>query len=551
MRVADTLMAMPAILLGLVLVAAFGTSTPSMVVILGIIFAPATARIARSTLLAELRSDYYVAAVSVGASGKRIVARELLPNTLPVLVARASLVLAEVIFVEASLSFVGLGVQPPETSWGTLLQQGYANLYSSYYLSDLPGHRDPRRRARLEHARRQPPEGPRPLALVTATLPETATDVVLEVRDLVVEIPLPRREPIRPVRGVSFDVRAGPRLGIVGESGSGKSLTALSLMRLLPPRARIAAGQVLLRGRDLARTSPSARWRASAAAEISTVYQDPMSSLNPLMTVGRQITEAIPAHERVGRREARERAIDVLGDVGLPQPERRLDDYPHQFSGGMRQRVMIAMAICTNPDVLIADEPTTALDVTTQARIMEMLGRIVEERRMGVILITHDLGLASSFCDDIHVMYAGRIVESGSRRCRAAHAGASVLRGAPRLDLRPRPRRRRSRSPRSPGSRRCRTSSPPAARSTRAAPTPSDAAARTSRNRRSVREQIAECHFPVGGRLRERDGRGRDGAEPVRKASRWSSSRTSAATSGSAGRGRGGSSGRWTTSRSC
>jgi peptide/nickel transport system ATP-binding protein len=250
---------------------------------------------------------------------------------------------------------------------------------------------------------------------VTATLPETATDVVLEVRGLVVEIALPRRDPIRPVRGVSFDVRQGRRLGIVGESGSGKTLTALSLMRLLPPRARIAEGEVILGGRDLAGVSEREMARIRGG-RISTVYQDPMSSLNPLMTVGAQITEAIAAHERVGRREARERAIDVLGDVGLPHPERRLDNHPHQFSGGMRQRVMIAMAICTNPDVLIADEPTTALDVTTQSRIMEMLGRIVEERRMGVILITHDLGLASSFCDDIHVMYAGRIVESGSAR---------------------------------------------------------------------------------------------------------------------------------------
>ena len=160
------------------------------------------------------------------------------------------------------------------------------------------------------------------------------------------------------------------------------------------------------------------------------------------MTVGRQITEAIAAHEGVGRREARERAIELLGDVGLPQPERRIDDHPHQFSGGMRQRVMIAMAICTNPDVLIADEPTTALDVTTQARIMEMLGQIVEERRMGVILITHDLGLASSFCDDIHVMYAGRIVETWQRRRGAEHPRASVLGGSARLDLRARPRRR-------------------------------------------------------------------------------------------------------------
>jgi len=247
---------------------------------------------------------------------------------------------------------------------------------------------------------------------VSATLSPVLTDAVLAVRDLVVEIAIPRRPPIRPVRGVSFEVRPGRRLGIVGESGSGKSLTALSLMRLLPPRARIAGGEVLLGGEDLSRLSEAEMARVRGG-RLAMIYQDPMSSLNPLQPVGRQVAEAIAAHEEVGRREARDRTVEALRDVGLPQPERRFDDYPHQFSGGMRQRVMIAMAIATNPDVLIADEPTTALDVTTQARIMELLGHIVEERRMGVILITHDLGLASSFCEDMHVMYGGRIVESG------------------------------------------------------------------------------------------------------------------------------------------
>jgi len=241
----------------------------------------------------------------------------------------------------------------------------------------------------------------------------TATDVVLDVRGLVVEIAIPHRDPIRPVRGVSFAVRRGRRLGIVGESGSGKSLTALSLMRLLPPRARIAEGELLLDGRDLAQASEREMTRIRGGL-ISTVYQDPMSSLNPLISVGRQITEAIEAHERVGRGEARRRAIEALGHVGLPQPERRVDDYPHQFSGGMRQRVMIAMAVCTNPDVLIADEPTTALDVTTQARIMELLDRIVEERQMGVILITHDLGVVAEIADDVVVMYAAEVAEKGA-----------------------------------------------------------------------------------------------------------------------------------------
>ena len=238
-----------------------------------------------------------------------------------------------------------------------------------------------------------------------------ATKTVLDVQGLVVEFP-GNGAPIRPVRGVSFGLEAGRRLGLVGESGSGKSLTALSLMRLLPRQARLAEGAVLLDGEDLTTLSEKEMARLRGA-RIAMIYQDPMSSLNPLKTIGYQIVEAIRAHERVGRSEARRRAVDILGGVGLPNPERRFDSYPHQFSGGMRQRVMIAMAVCVNPDVLIADEPTTALDVTTQSRIMDLLDTLVDERRMSVLLITHDLGLAGSFCDDIQVMYAGKIIERG------------------------------------------------------------------------------------------------------------------------------------------
>jgi peptide/nickel transport system ATP-binding protein len=232
---------------------------------------------------------------------------------------------------------------------------------------------------------------------------------VLDVRNLAVEFPHPNG-PVRPVRGASFTVAHGQRLGLVGESGSGKSLTALSLMRLLPHPGRIADGEVLMRGVDLAQLSEREMAR-ERGGRIALVGQDPMSSLNPVRSIGRQIVEAIRTHENVSQRVARRRAIELLGQVGLPNPARRYDSYPHQFSGGMRQRVMIAMAISADPDVLIADEPTTALDVTTQARIMDLLSGIVEEREMAVILITHDLGLAASFCDDIQVMYAGRIVE--------------------------------------------------------------------------------------------------------------------------------------------
>jgi oligopeptide/dipeptide ABC transporter ATP-binding protein len=234
---------------------------------------------------------------------------------------------------------------------------------------------------------------------------------ILDVRDLAVEVH-GHDPPLRPVRSVSFSLGAGERLGLVGESGSGKSLTALSLMRLLPRGAGIAAGSVQLLGREL--TTLSEREMAGLrGGRIAMVYQDPMSSLNPMRTIGDQVVEAIRVHERVGRGTAKRRAIDLLGHVGLPQPARRFGGYPHQFSGGMRQRVMIAMAIAAGPQVLIADEPTTALDVTTQARIMDLLDELVAEREMAVLLITHDLALAGSFCDTVQVMYAGRIVERG------------------------------------------------------------------------------------------------------------------------------------------
>jgi peptide/nickel transport system ATP-binding protein len=238
-----------------------------------------------------------------------------------------------------------------------------------------------------------------------------STRPILAARDLAVEFHA-RGGSVRPVRGVSFELSAGRRLGLVGESGSGKSLTALALMRLLPRQAQLVSGSVELGGREL--TQLSEREMAQVrGARIAMVYQDPMSSLNPVRTIGDQIAEAIHAHESVSRSGARSRSIELLGHVGLPQPERRFGSYPHQFSGGMRQRVMIAMAISGNPDVLIADEPTTALDVTTQARIMDLLDALIAEREMAVLLITHDLGLAGSFCDDIQVMYAGRIVERG------------------------------------------------------------------------------------------------------------------------------------------
>ena len=216
------------------------------------------------------------------------------------------------------------------------------------------------------------------------------------------------------VDGVSFALEAGKTLGIVGESGCGKSVTALSIMGLVPqPPGRIAAGEILFEGRDLLKLS-AAELRSLRGDRLSMIFQEPMSSLNPAFTIGEQIAEGILKHRPVSRREAKERAIEMLHRVRIPSPERRYAEYPHKFSGGMRQRVMIAMALACEPKLLIADEPTTALDVTIQAQILDLMRNLREETGTAIILITHDLGVVAELADDVAVMYAGRFVEHAS-----------------------------------------------------------------------------------------------------------------------------------------
>ncbi len=212
---------------------------------------------------------------------------------------------------------------------------------------------------------------------------------------------------------VSFDLPRGQTLGLVGESGCGKSMTALAIMRLIPtPPGKITEGQVLLEGRDLL-LLPDAEMRAVRGARVSMIFQEPMTSLNPVFTVGEQIAEAVRLHQRVARKPALERAIEMLDAVGIPAARKRIHEYPHQFSGGMRQRVMIAMALSCNPSLLIADEPTTALDVTVQAQIFDLISELRERTGTAVILITHDMGAIAEMTDRVAVMYAGRIVEEG------------------------------------------------------------------------------------------------------------------------------------------
>jgi oligopeptide/dipeptide ABC transporter ATP-binding protein len=232
---------------------------------------------------------------------------------------------------------------------------------------------------------------------------------LLEVEDLRTYFPT-RAGLVKSVDGVSFHIDEGELLGLVGESGCGKSITALSLMRLIAPPGKIAGGSIRFKGEELT-TASEERMREVRGNDIAMIFQDPMTSLNPVFTVGEQIAEALRLHRKLDKKQAREAAIDAMREVAIPSPERRANDYPHQLSGGMRQRIMIAMALACDPELLIADEPTTALDVTIQAQILELLDGLRKTRKLAVLLITHDLGVVAEVADRVCVMYTGKIVE--------------------------------------------------------------------------------------------------------------------------------------------
>jgi oligopeptide transport system ATP-binding protein len=260
---------------------------------------------------------------------------------------------------------------------------------------------------------------------------------LLEVKDLKTYF-FTQEGTVRAVDGVSYEVEEGETLGLVGESGSGKSVSALSILKLIPnPPGKIVGGEILFEGQDLVKADDD-EIRHVRGNRIAMVFQEPMTSLNPVLTIGRQMTEALELHLKMDKSAARRRAAELLEMVGIPEAGARLDDYPHQFSGGMRQRVMIAMALSCNPKLLLADEPTTALDVTIQAQILEILARLSRELGTAVIIITHNLGVVARYADRVNVMYAGRIVESATASELYANPRhpytLGLLRSVPRLD---------------------------------------------------------------------------------------------------------------------
>ena len=443
MRLGDVQLAFPFILLAIAVLGVVPNRTPLLlIVVLGIPGWIVYARMIRSRVLSEREKEYVQAAEAVGAGPFRRLVRYVLPSTWQVVLVIALLDVGFLIIMESTLSFLGLGLQPPSVSWGLILADGRKNMVISPWLPIIPGLAilftvlsinlladgtadilDPKlrkgtfRRIVLRTpapAESEPGEDERPKPKQKPSVRrgfDQAEPPLLRVRDLHVEFPMLDRV-VHAVRGVSFDLHRGKTLGLVGESGSGKSVTALSIIQLLDAPGRVTHGEILFDGTDLARTSDR-KMRALRGSRMSMIFQNPAASLNPVLSIGFQLREAIRRHRRASRGEVDEAASGALRSVGIGDSERVLRQYPFQLSGGMNQRVMIAMSMIAEPDVLIADEPTTALDVTTQAQILEQLRDITREHDTSLILITHDIALVAEYTDVVLVMYAGQVCEFG------------------------------------------------------------------------------------------------------------------------------------------
>ena len=430
MRGIDMLMAFPYILLALAIVAALGPGLMNALYAIAVVNIPFFARNVRGVTLGYAHREFVDAARLSGKGPLAIVVTEVLPNVLPVIVITMSTTAGWMILETAGLSFLGLGAQPPQADLGSMLGEGRAQLFTAPHVSIVPGIMiflivislnllgdgirdvlDPRLRSGAL-AR------PGPVTHVApgrAAPPNTAKDAALSIEGL--ETGFRRGRDVLPaVRGVSLQIRPGECLGLIGESGSGKSVTALSVMGLVAsPPGLIRNGAIYLKDEDVF-AMPETRLIASRGSRVAYVFQDPLTTLHPMIPVGRQVEEAIAAHQPLGPVERREKAVVLLEKVGIPDARERARHYPHQLSGGQRQRVGIAMALANDPEVIVADEPTTALDVTVQARILELLRDLQRERGMALLFITHDFGVVSEICDRVAVMKDGEIVETGQTR---------------------------------------------------------------------------------------------------------------------------------------
>ena len=413
--------AFPALLVAIFVAAIAGVGARGAVLGIGIAVAPSFARLSQTLSASVAGSEYLAAARLLGVGRVRLLRRHILPNIAEPLLITTTIAAGDALLALAGLSFLGLGVQPPQYDWGRMLNEGLDRIYLTpivalgpaiaitlgaltftlfgEVLAKAAAGQGAARWKRAE-LRAVPPPAPQP------PTEERPAGGVLSVGDLTVSFP----GGSVPVRDVSLEVAPGEIVGIVGESGSGKTLTAMAIADLLPAGARMTAASFELFGRD-PRTLGEAERRRLLGRSLAVVYQDPMSALNPALKVGRQLSEVAEVHHGMGRRPARERAVDRLRSVRIGNPEARVRQYPHEFSGGMRQRAVIAMGLMTEPKLIVADEPTTALDVTVQRQILDLLRQISVSGGSAAILISHDVAVVSQLCSRVFVMYAGRIVE--------------------------------------------------------------------------------------------------------------------------------------------
>ncbi|MFP9136958.1 dipeptide/oligopeptide/nickel ABC transporter permease/ATP-binding protein [Devosia sp. XGJD_8] len=439
MRFVDMLMAFPYILLAIAIVAALGPGLLNALYAIALVNIPFFARNIRGVTVSIRNREFVDAARLSGKSHASILFTEVLPNVLPVIVISMSTTVGWMILETAGLSFLGLGAQPPTADLGSMLGQARAQLFTAPHASIIPGVMifalvmsinllgdgvrdvlDPRLRSGALD---------RPLSVTRIARQTTPPASLAEAPVLVVEhlsTGFANGGAVTPaVRDVSFRLGKGECLGIIGESGSGKSVTALSLMGLVAsPPGVITSGAVYIGGQDVLSLREQ-ELIALRGARVAYVFQDPLTTLHPLFPVATQIAEAVMAHNQVSKRAAHQRALELMQTVGIRDSADRASAYPHELSGGQRQRIGIAMALANDPDIIIADEPTTALDVTVQARILELLQDLRRERGLALLLITHDFGVVAQVCDRVAVMKNGEIVEQGET--------ASILR-APQHD---------------------------------------------------------------------------------------------------------------------
>ena len=429
MRGIDMLMAFPYILLALAIVAVLGPGLMNALYAIAIVNIPFFARNVRGVTVSFKRREFIDAAQLSGKNNILILLTEVLPNVLPVIVITLSTTIGWMILETAGLSFLGLGAQPPQADLGSMLGEGRKLIVTAPHVSTIPGcviflivmsinllgdgirdTLDPR----LKAGALQRPAFRTQTDLAKRSANPPTTQGVLTVESLSTEFHTGTGV-LKAVNAVDLQLRPGECLGVVGESGSGKSVAALSVLSLVAsPPGKIVNGKITFDCRDLLRIN-NQELRTLRGGRIAYIFQDPLSTLHPLYSVGNQLVEAIRSHQMISRSDALGLALGLLKKVQIPNAEIRAQAYPFQLSGGMRQRVGIAMAIANNPEVIIADEPTTALDVTVQAEVLRLLKALVSENNVSLIFITHDFGVIGQLCDRVIVMYAGQVVEQGTK----------------------------------------------------------------------------------------------------------------------------------------